>query len=526
MAKCMKIWGGPGCGKTAYLMKIYGNLIQDEGYMPSDITVSTFRKTAANDLIQQASSLTKNPFTETRQHVGTLHSICNRLAGYPNLLGPKDIREFLEEYGYARYLPTYTKYRLGPDHLNAEETVYSGDPFDLYNWLRNTDTPVEKAFRYPGIGNILIPIRKIPKFVYDYEEFKEKKKKFDFSDQIQKVRNEKIELDTQILMIDEVQDLTRQQIEVVKMWEPNLDIMIIAGDPLQSIYGYLGGTPDFYRNWGAEEIILPKSYRLAKPTWKTACQILESEGMQPPGIESNGLGSPDTVNFCGYSEITPGLGGSELHLVRCNYQANAIAMDLAERGIVFGGLHGWTEQEINLFNTIFKFRKGDSMIGSELKTLVENYELKLFRYWGSKENLIEYFESSTCRFQLAVAKGYMTPTLCNILQSKNPTAKMRGCGKLKRVKIENALRVRKNVITLEEVKKIQILTIHGAKGLEADVVFLHAAITPRIRKSLLIPGEESAAEARVWYVGVTRARERLFVIKDKGQNYSLPRVVA
>jgi hypothetical protein len=227
------------------------------------------------------------------------------------------------------------KHRLGLDFFNAEESIYSGDPFDLYNWLRNTDTPVEKAFRYPGIGNILIPGIKKPDFVQDYERFKEKNNKVDFSDQIQIVRNEKIELDTPVLMIDEVQDLTRQQIEVVRMWEPKLEIMIIAGGPLQSIYGYLGGTPEFYMNWGAEEKILPRSYRLVKPIWEIACGILKLEGMQPPTKEPRGLGNPEAVNFCRYSEITPGFGCSELHLVRCNFQAIAIAMDLASLKSLF-----------------------------------------------------------------------------------------------------------------------------------------------------------------------------------------------
>lgn len=200
-------------------------------------------------------------------------------------------------------------------------------------------------------------------------------------------------------------------------------------------------------------------------------------------------------------------------------------MDFAERGIIFSGLRGWTEQEINLFNAIIKFRIGASLTGSELKVLVENYAFKLFRYYGSKKDLIEYLDSPTYIPQLATDQGIITPMLSNILQSKAPTNKIKGCGKLKQLKIENALRSRKKVITQEEARRIRILTIHGAKGLEADDVFLHTAITPRIKKSLLIPGEDSAAEARVWYVGVTRTIKRLFVVKDQGQNYSLPRVV-
>jgi superfamily I DNA/RNA helicase len=88
----------------------------------------------------------------------------------------------------------------------------------------------------------------------------------------------------------------------------------------------------------------------------------------------------------------------------------------------------------------------------------------------------------------------------------------------------NGVKNRKELITLKEVKNRVVLTIHGAKGLEAEAVFLHTAITPRIQKALLIPGKESQAEARVWYVGVTRPKKVLYLVTDAGKNYTLPGV--
>ena len=95
--------------------------------------------------------------------------------------------------------------------------------------------------------------------------------------------------------------------------------------------------------------------------------------------------------------------------------------------------------------------------------------------------------------------------------------------KLFRAKI-NGIKNRLDLITLQEVKNRNILTIHGAKGLEAEAVFLHTSITPRIQKALLIPGKESQAETRVWYVGVTRAKNVLYLVMDAGKNYILPGV--
>src|SRR5208283_614595 len=105
----------------------------------------------------------------------------------------------------------------------------------------------------------------------------------------------------------------------------------------------------------------------------------------------------------------------------------------------------------------------------------------------------------------------------------DPTKGMIKSSLLFKAKI-NGIKNRINLILLEEVKNRNILTIHGAKGLEAEAVFLHTAITPRIQKKLLIPDKESQAEARVWYVGVTRPKNVLYLVTDAGKNYTLPGV--
>src|SRR5665647_2868560 len=80
MVNKTKIHGGPGCGKTYYLKGIYKDFIKD-GYKPKNITVLTFRKNAADDLIMAIKPYTKLDEKEVKKHVGTFHSICLRLLG-------------------------------------------------------------------------------------------------------------------------------------------------------------------------------------------------------------------------------------------------------------------------------------------------------------------------------------------------------------------------------------------------------------------------------------------------------------
>ena len=140
----------------------------------------------------------------------------------------------------------------------------------------------------------------------------------------------------------------------------------------------------------------------------------------------------------------------------------------------------------------------------------------------SREDFVSSLEQKYAP-QLHTGTGVLNCNILDILNSTDPTKGMIRDSKLFRAKI-NGIKNRLNLITLQEVKNRNILTIHGAKGLEADVVFLHTAITPRIQKALLIPGKESQAETRVWYVGVTRAKNVLYLVMDAGKNYTLPGV--
>jgi DNA helicase-2/ATP-dependent DNA helicase PcrA len=64
----------------------------------------------------------------------------------------------------------------------------------------------------------------------------------------------------------------------------------------------------------------------------------------------------------------------------------------------------------------------------------------------------------------------------------------------------------------EEIDRVSLMTLHSAKGLEFPVVFLtglEEGVFPHSR-SLLDPGEMEE-ERRLCYVGLTRARERLYL---------------
>jgi superfamily I DNA/RNA helicase len=489
-----KVHGCPGTGKTTTLLQRV-NLLVGNGYYPNDITLTTFRRTTATELKDD----TKEIFNGVQ--VGTLHHICRELLGKPAIMGTVDNARFGLRCGYSISGKDYTEDMIG------------GNPIDCYSWLRNTFTPIDEYYLYPGFD--AVSDIDMDKFILEYEAYKQEAGKVDFTDLLTMVLDDKITLNTTVLMVDEYQDLTPLQDAVIRMWESETDYTIIAGDPGQAIYGVFGGRPELFNNWKADtNTVLHESRRLYTPVWDLARETLAMERQDTPKIVTSEA-PHNPIQHMSFDDHCPVHPGTELHLVRCNYQAPAIAMQLAETGRPFSGLGGWTDTEVGLFNVILKMRSSDIITRKEIKDV-------LLKYYPGQVSI----KAEDLNDYRATDKPPFTKALYDIMRTPNPIAYIKDVGTLLNLKISRALKLRNTPITSKDLQEIRLLTIHGAKGTEADTVFLHSGITPKIRKAIAIPGPESEAEARVWYVGITRAKEWLYIVQDKGRNYELPVVVS
>ncbi|MGB3907273.1 MAG: UvrD-helicase domain-containing protein, partial [Methanomethylovorans sp.] len=454
-----KVHGCPGTGKTTTLLRRLEALLCC--YRPEDITVTTFRRTTARELIQA--------FKGTQAQ--TLHSLCRKLLNGPDIMSDRDYAKFGVTHGYK------IKRR------DLSEDQVSGDPVDCYSWLRNTFTPIEDAYLYPGYDDISHV--DLDRFVTEYEGFKQEAGKVDFTDLLTMVMEDRTPLDTPVLMVDEYQDLTPLQDAVIKMWNTGTDNTIIAGDPAQSIYGVFGGSPELFKGFEVDtNTILEESHRLYTPIWGLARDTLAAERQDTPDIVTREAPYSPICDMS-FDDPYPVHPGTVLHLVRCNYQAPAIALQLAEAGQLFSGLGGWSDNEIRLFNVILKMRAGEALQRFDMYTLLRYYPDHV---QATAEELKHHRTTN---------KPPITPGLYEIMRTPNPVAYIKDSGKLFNMKILQALKSRKAPISYEDLTETRLLTIHGAKGAEADTVFLHTGITPKINKSIKIPGPDSEAEARV-----------------------------
>lgn len=62
---------------------------------------------------------------------------------------------------------------------------------------------------------------------------------------------------------------------------------------------------------------------------------------------------------------------------------------------------------------------------------------------------------------------------------------------------------------------VQILTLHGAKGLEFDTVFLPQLMEGLLPYKKAVLDADIEEERRLFYVGMTRAKEQLYISSSK-----------
>ena len=86
---------------------------------------------------------------------------------------------------------------------------------------------------------------------------------------------------------------------------------------------------------------------------------------------------------------------------------------------------------------------------------------------------------------------------------------------------EDSLYIRDMLQAEEKLSKearVKLSTIHAAKGGEADNVLLMLDNTKTIREAIEKSPDKEDEENRIWYVGVTRTKQNLYILAAKKED--------
>jgi DNA helicase-2/ATP-dependent DNA helicase PcrA len=411
------------------------------------------------------------------------------------MMKPEDYKEFGEKCGIPIKTAKFSKedgtFNSDNEYLTIinTATVKRMDLLEYYDQRQNT-LDVER--------NTLFLLAE------ELKRFKEEKKLKDFNDLIEDFIKQGMTGSFEALFIDEAQDLSLLQWEMVRAIWANAKKTYIAGDDDQAIFKWAGADVDHFIALKTEvdDIrTLDQSYRIpGGPIHELSQKIISKVQNR---FDKNYKPRQEIGILKRYSDITQVdmSEGNWLVLSSANYFLED-AKDLCE-------LQGWYYQYkgtnsiplklLLALNNWEAWRKGGLLNHLEIKNIYE--------YLGS--NVLDGFRKgktlhSEMKYSLEECKEKY-----GLITDKVWYESFEGLDTLTENYIRN---MRANGEMINRNPRIIMSTIHGAKGGEADKVLLMQDLTNAALETFSHDPDELH---RLFYTGATRAKKELHVLDPK-----------
>ena len=475
------IFGPPGTGKTTYGIKFIETLLS-KGTDPGSIGFITFTRKAsieARTRAQEKFSLTDDDLNNFR----TIHSLCFRQLGIrPAALMQK---QHWIELGEILGIEV-----TGMGAMNDEAYATSmpmGDRlFFLDNLARITRRTLREVFEQTvdddlSYDQLIIASKSLL-------EYKQKHELLDFTDILDKWIKIGTVPKLEALFVDEAQDLSKMQWEVVHKLSKDIPLKYAAGDDDQAIYRWAGAAVEEFINLTGTKKVLSHSYRLPKAVHSIATDILHNIGYrQEKEFTHNG-----TEGYVEYHYSVDDLDLSEgtwLLLARNTYllrdyervcELNGYPYESPQRKPLESAALRAIKDWVKLCN-------GETCYGKQIKNV------RRFHGFSFKVDDERIYTLS----DLPVPEGPWFEVFTKI----SPNLR------------EYFLAARRQGESLN-TPRININTIHGVKGGEADHVAIITDMASRSYRYMeMFPDDEH----RVFYVAATRAKSGLNIIQPQSR---------
>ncbi len=323
-------------------------------------------------------------------------------------------------------------------------------------------------------------------------------------------------------VVDEYQDVNPLQKLLLDMWLGGRDEICVVGDPRQTIYSFTGATPSYLTGFPAEfpaapVIRLVRNYRSTPQVVTLANKLVADTAVdQAPLVAQRPAGPaprlteyPDepaeAAAVAGQVRalIKAGTPAAEIAvLVRTNAQTEGLEQALATVGVPFqlkGAERFFDRAEVRQAVGLLRAAARSASApadpagdpAAEVRHVLASIGLTP-QPPGGRGIARERWESLEALAQLAA--DFFTA---------NPQAGLDG--------LAAELAVRSAIGHVPSMAGVTLASLHAAKGLEWQAVFL-PGLTDGILPIIYAQTDEAIEEERrLLYVGVTRARERLYV---------------
>ncbi len=311
--------------------------------------------------------------------------------------------------------------------------------------------------------------------------------------------------------VDEYQDISPLQHALLDTWLGKHSDICVVGDPNQTIYSFTGATSEFLQNFGsrypdATEIQLTRNYRSTQQIVNFANRLTQAHGAGEPLVSQGEVGlAPRSLSFATVADecagiaaairvkLDQGIRPSDIAvLYRVNGQSEAIENALAHAGIdyqVRGGERFFNRPEVQ--NAIRAIR-AEAIAPTDKGLFQTVSDICRSLGWQTRQPA----ERGAAR-----DKWESLNSLLAITEEMPANASVMDFAR----ELEERQRSQHEPIKAA----VTLTTIHAAKGLEWDYVYLLGLTEGYLPISYAQTPAEIREEQRLLYVGLTRARKEL-----------------
>jgi len=490
------LFGPPGTGKTTNLIKIVEDNLNN-GIGPNEIIFIAFTRKAANEAKERAvTSLKLDP--DQLPWFKTLHALAFQILMLDrrNVMAPGDYFKIANMLGLSI---TARGFSSSEDGLFA--TMTKGDRlFFMENMSRARRMGLKEYWEeYPNEDVYWYELERLQKTL---ENYKQLHGKLDFTDMVKNfIRLDSGNLGARVLIVDEAQDLSPLQWEMVDILAKHVEQVYLAGDDDQAIFRWAGADVDHLIETPGERRVLMQSYRVPAEVQQLANTITARIQKRVPKAW-NPRQAIGTVEYVTALEQIDMSKGRWLLLARNAFLLDQYTHHCMREGYVFDSVQDSIIRSESYRAIVIweRLLKGEHATAAECKVVYSMISTKVGIRYGSKKRLDELADrtmltiSILCETYGLITSGPWYEALDKLTAEEKQyfqAAKERG-------------------EEFQATPRIKISTIHGVKGGEADNVVL---CTDMALRSWMEFQQQPDDEHRVWYVAVTRAREKLFILQ-------------
>ncbi|MFC7249244.1 UvrD-helicase domain-containing protein [Halomicroarcula sp. GCM10025324] len=569
----VRLFGGPGSGKTTALLDRVEEILEDDDVEFRDVLVVSYTRAAAAEIRERlAERLDLSP-RALRGNVSTMHAKAYELLNLSrgDVVGEKDKEEFCENYG----LEFEDEYE-GSRRRSARSTTLGNKIIATSQWLQRTrrdvadwyDVPFkwdEEEVRLPPeiddraqTGNKYTPTWPtdddrvdVPNAIRAWRTHKGDNGLTGFADMLERVAQRSLLPNVDYLIIDEFQDITTLQYDVYEEWKPHMKRVLIAGDDDQVVYAWQGADPDLLlEEEVTQDEILPNSYRLPSRILNVVNREVrhiekrQEKDLNPrkEGGRVEAVQNPSMFDLS--RNVTKTVEQSDetvMVLFRARYQMFQFMDEFIGNGIPFSCLTDqrmWTDRLTQYVRAVEAMENDEQLTVLQGRRLADMLADSAFGT-GERDDFFDALEEVADDHgeDADIAEIAISPDLVreHVPFVPDPASASDMLRKVTNFQERSVDAYFKGDYRGLDPDRVRLGTIHSAKGREADHVFVGTDLTEKVveqmaatvdQQGIEVPGVDEFTkhtspvpvltdnERRVFYVGMSRARERLVLMEN------------